>query len=398
MSPQEEDKLSETDVQDSFHSYLKSSLTQAKIEHLLEPEVLASAEADLMITGPALCLYFAALRSTTVPPSVPLPRKSKSAPPRHLSEANCPPAFLSFFRVWASTVHKIQGLDPSLQHDLARIICGLVPLIKPSDPSLSGIAADLRAVAIEISQRRTFQDRYASDLQAALDAGRGGSNLQVKASFVPPPMYDGAGPSSPSKKSATSRSYSPTLFSPVSPAIEFIRETLYAALADVLERMPTLRRTLKRDPPRAYFASTAFAILDVASTAVTPDGTIVGILGRELTLSECPDDLKPLMAELVSIGHSVRQMTEEDDLYAVQCLQEGEEPPEPRLERVKKMLEGGVGYDQTQLNDESETRSIEGRAVVFTNRVNALGLGILQVKTFRERQAEIFKILGVIGD
>ncbi|KAI6025725.1 hypothetical protein F5J12DRAFT_445782 [Pisolithus orientalis] len=398
MSPQEEEKLSETDVQDSFHSYLKSSLTQAKIEHLLEPEILASAEADLMITGPALCLYFAALRSTTIPPSVPLPRGSKSAPPRQFSEANCPPAFLSFFRVWASNVHRIQGLDPSFQHDLARIICGLDPLIKPTEPSLSGIAADLRAVAIEISQRRTFQDRYASDLQAALDAGGGSSSLKVKTSFVPPPVYDGPGSSSPSKKSAISRSHSPTLFSPESPAIEFIRETLYAALADVLERMPSLRRLLKRDPPRAYFASTAFAILDVASTAVTPDGTIVGILGRELTLQECPHELKPLMAELVSIGHSARQMTEEDDLFAAQCLQGGEELPESRLERVKKMLEGGVGYDQAQGDDESDRRSIEGRAVVFTNRINALGLGILQIKSFRERQAEVFKVLGVIGD
>ncbi|KAI5981197.1 OPT oligopeptide transporter protein-domain-containing protein [Pisolithus albus] len=126
MSPQEEDELSETDVQDSFHSYLKSSLTQAKIEHLLEPEILASAEADLMITG----------------------------------------------------------LDPSLQHDLARIICGFNPLIEPSDLPLSRIAADLRAVTIEILQRHTFQDRYVSDLQAALDAGRRGSNLQVKASLA----------------------------------------------------------------------------------------------------------------------------------------------------------------------------------------------------------------------
>ncbi|KAI5988190.1 hypothetical protein EDD15DRAFT_2371599 [Pisolithus albus] len=95
-------------------------------QHLLEPEILASAEADLMITG----------------------------------------------------------LDPSLQHDLARIICGFNPLIEPSDLPLSRIAADLRAVAIEILQRHTFQDRYVSDLQAALDAGRRGSNLQVKASLA----------------------------------------------------------------------------------------------------------------------------------------------------------------------------------------------------------------------
>ncbi|KAL4062938.1 hypothetical protein V8B97DRAFT_2089912 [Scleroderma yunnanense] len=394
------EKLSEQDVQDSFHSYLKSSLTQAKIEHLLEPQILASAEADLMITGPALCLYFAALRSTTIPPSVPLPRGTKSEPPRQLSENNCPPSFLSFFHVWASNVHKIQGLEPNLQHDLARIICGLAPLIQPSNPALSGIAADLRAVAIEISQRRSFQDRYAADLQAALDAGGGSSSLKVKASFVPPPIYDGPGLSSPTKKSPTSSTFprSSRLFNVDSPAIEFIRETLYAALADVLERMPSLRRLLKWDPPRAYFASVAFAILDVATTSVTSESSIIGILGRELTLAECPQELKPFMTELTSIGRTARQMTEEDDLQMAQCLQNGEEPPEPRLNRVRKMLEGGVGYDRSQGEDDSDRRrSVEGRAVVFTNRVNALGLGILQIKTFRERQAEVFNILGGIG-
>lgn len=44
-------QLSEQFIQDSFHSYLKSSLTQAKAERLLDADVLASAESDLMITG-----------------------------------------------------------------------------------------------------------------------------------------------------------------------------------------------------------------------------------------------------------------------------------------------------------------------------------------------------------
>lgn len=47
--------LSEKYVQDCFHSYLKSALTQAKAERLLDTEVLSSAEGDLMITG-ASCL------------------------------------------------------------------------------------------------------------------------------------------------------------------------------------------------------------------------------------------------------------------------------------------------------------------------------------------------------
>jgi DICT domain-containing protein len=44
-------KLDEEYVQNSFHTYLKSSLTQAKVERLIEDQVLASAEADLMISG-----------------------------------------------------------------------------------------------------------------------------------------------------------------------------------------------------------------------------------------------------------------------------------------------------------------------------------------------------------
>lgn len=43
--------LSEEYVQNCFHSYLKSALTQAKAERLLDTDVLSSAEGDLMITG-----------------------------------------------------------------------------------------------------------------------------------------------------------------------------------------------------------------------------------------------------------------------------------------------------------------------------------------------------------
>ena len=46
-----EPTLSEAYVQECFHSYLKSSLTHAKVEGLLDEDTLSSAEADLMITG-----------------------------------------------------------------------------------------------------------------------------------------------------------------------------------------------------------------------------------------------------------------------------------------------------------------------------------------------------------
>ena len=47
----EEGRLGEQYVQDAFHSFLKTSLAQAKAERLLDVKVLSSAEADLMITG-----------------------------------------------------------------------------------------------------------------------------------------------------------------------------------------------------------------------------------------------------------------------------------------------------------------------------------------------------------
>jgi hypothetical protein len=47
----EEGRLDEQYVQDAFHTFLKSSLAQAKAERLLDVKVLSSAEADLMIAG-----------------------------------------------------------------------------------------------------------------------------------------------------------------------------------------------------------------------------------------------------------------------------------------------------------------------------------------------------------
>ncbi|KAJ6497063.1 hypothetical protein C8R47DRAFT_1113697 [Mycena vitilis] len=428
-------QLSESYIQDAFHSYLKSSLTQAKAERLLDADILSSAEGDLMITGPALCLYFAALRCTTNPPSVPLPRHTKNSQPMELSYDNCPEAFVSFLRVWSNTVPAIQALAPEHQHDLARMICNLEPLITPLQPSLNGIAADLRAVAIEISQRRSFQDRYAGDLQAALDSGAIPSSPGSKrAAFVPPPSYDASpassAPSSP-RSSVDShlqaspqyanhdlppqspsylsppgsgmssgfppRTPSPKILAQNSPAIEFIRETLYASLADALDEQPSLRSLLKTDPGRAYFASVAFAILDVATTSMTADGAVIGVLGQNLTLAQCPPELRPFMSELAAIGRTARELQEEDDLTAMQCVQHGKPIPATRMDRVRLMLEQGVGYAQGRRDNEEGRRSVEGRAVSFTNRINALSLGMTRLKAFRERQADVFKVLSGIG-
>ncbi|KAH9847210.1 hypothetical protein C2E23DRAFT_742237 [Lenzites betulinus] len=455
-----EPSLSEEYIQECFHSYLKSSLAHAKVEGLLDPDTLSSAEADLMITGPALCLYFAALRSTTNPPSVPLPRRAKTGgalPPADLSLSNCPPAFRPFLLVWSQIVPQLQALTPEHQHDLARVICGLPALATPLNRRLNGLAADMRAVAIEISMRRTFQEKYADDLQAALDTGPSpGGGRRLKASFMPPPSYDdnasaGPAPVSPASSahsleplsppassrfthsrnsSRTSVSSPPTSPSPLppsahghgpptptilaeeTPGLEFIRETLYAALADVLERRPQLRRVLRHDPTRAYFAAVAFAILDVLPAPHPADEPVLhGVLGQTLALSECPAALRPFMAELCAIGAAAHAMEEEDSEIAVRALQAGEDvPPVPRLERVREIIEGGVGHAFNDGHDHSggggghasgEVRrrrtSTEGRAAAFANRVNALALAMTKLRAFRERQEMVFRVLTGVG-
>jgi hypothetical protein len=437
----DEGPLDEQYVQDAFHSYLKSSLAQAKAERLLDVEVLSSAEGDLMITGPALCLFFAALRCTTNPPSVPLPRTGsagKSSPRLTLSLANCPATFVPFMRLWSECVPAIQGLTPERQHDLARVICALTPLETPAPPPIvARLAADLRSIGIEISLRRSFQDRYASDLQAAIDVGepRGAPDLpRAKASFVPPPMYTPSPattlspmhldksrrspvsrttpsptpplpPRSPSGASTSaSDGRSPTIAAPTSPAIELIRETLYAALADVLASTPRLHAQLTRDPPRAYYGSVALAILAVGARSVAADsstsdadgGAVWLVRGRRLTVAECPAPLRPLMREFVAVGVEAARIEEEDTMAAIALVQEGREVPVLRLERARLLLECGVGYD-VQEGEESGRRSAEGRAVAFANRVNALALSMTRLPQFKERQAEVFRVLAAVG-
>ena len=304
-------------------------------------------------------------------------------------------------RLWSECVPAIQSLVPEHQHDLARVICGLTPLNQRSPPPVvARLAADLRSIAIEISQRRSFQDRYAGDLQAALDVGEPGAN---KASFVPPPIYTPSpthlSTSPVDKKPPPARTTpSPTIAGPTSPAIELIRETLYAALADVLARTPRLHAELKRDPPRAYFGSVALAILAVGARSVstgTPDSVWV-VRGRRLTIAECPEPLRPLMREFVAVGVEAARMEEEDTEAAIALAQIGRAVPAPRLERARMLLERGAGYDVREGDHMDGRRSTEGRAVAFANRVNALALRMTRLPQFKERQAEVFRVLAAV--
>ncbi|KDQ51456.1 hypothetical protein JAAARDRAFT_140199, partial [Jaapia argillacea MUCL 33604] len=326
------------------------------------------------------------------------------SPTHQLTESNCPQwqSFLPYLHIWAQHVTLIQSLTPKSQHDLTCAICSLPPLQQYGGNSdIPRIVSDLRAVAIEINQRRTFQVMYGNDLQAAIDAGQDISSpggRQVKTSFMPPPVYEPSPPlpTTSSSKPPLSRPPSPTILSSTSPTIELIRKTLYATLADILKHQPSLPLLLKSDPPRAYFASVSLTILNMSLNCIDPeDGSARGVLGQKLTLVECPTELKGFMMELGLIGQTVRQMEEEDSETVVHLLSVGAtEIPTPRLDRIRWMLEKGVGSSH---QSGSGRESPEGRTVAFVNRVNALALGLTRLKAFRERQGEVFKVLAGVG-
>jgi len=158
---------------------------------------------------------------------------------------------------------------------------------------------------------------------------------------------------------------------------------------------------MKSDPPRAYFAAVAFAILDVATTAVTPDGAIRAVMGQQLRLETCPQELKPFMTELVAIGSTVRETEAEDNADAIKIISRGGEPPEPRMERTKKVLENGIGSSRRRRDGVDggnlSRRSLQGRAVTISNRINALALGMTRLKAFRDRQSDVFSVLAGLG-
>ena len=130
---------------------------------------------------------------------------------------------------------------------------------------------------------------------------------------------------------------------------------------------------------------------------MTPEGAVVGVLGKPLTLADCPQELRPFMVELASIGRQAKEIEEEDDNVAMALALSGKDIPQSRMDRAKAMLEEGVGYAQGKRDEKTGRRSVEGRAVAFTNRINALSLGMTRLRAFRERQEDVFKVLAGIG-
>jgi hypothetical protein len=135
---------------------------------------------------------------------------------------------------------------------------------------------------------------------------------------------------------------------------------------------------------------------------MTSDGGVIGVLGQTLAISDCPKELQPFMRELAAIGKEAVDMEEEDTRNAMTYAQNGQDIPPPRLERVKKIFEEGIGHELESSGrrsideDRERRRSVEGRAVAFSNRINGLSLALTRLRAFRERQDDVFKVLSGI--
>ncbi|KAH8977924.1 hypothetical protein EDB86DRAFT_2763912, partial [Lactarius hatsudake] len=195
---------------------------------------------------------------------------------------------------------------------------------------------------------------------------------------------------------------SPTIAGPTSPAIELICKALYAALADVFASMPHFHEQLTHNPPHAYYSSVALPILAVSARSVATDGEDGGavwlVRGTRLTVGEFLEPLRLSMRGFIVVGVEAAPIEEEDTAVIV-LAQEGRAVPVLRIERAWLVLERGVGYDirEGEERDSGGRWSAEGPAIAFANRVNALALSMTRLPQFRERQAEVFRLLAAVG-
>lgn len=211
--------------------------------------------------------------------------------------------------------------------------------------------------------------------------------------------------------------------------------SLYAALADVFASSPSLGPLLKQDPPRAYFASVALAILDVArqegpSGKETIKVVNVGDPRQPYALGplDVPPQMRPIIQELILIGGVSslslllsarhRELTrnsplcfmadvaagfeEADTMTLAEKLGAGDEVPSnylSRLDRLHNELEHGLGWDarrnSTDLHNLEPTVQDSVRSLVF--RINALALRVTSLPSFQERANTAFQVLAALA-
>lgn len=214
--------------------------------------------------------------------------------------------------------------------------------------------------------------------------------------------YYGAGSSSsahnPSREGASTNGFhsspSPQSFEPPNADLVAIRETMYAAIADSLST-PALRQVMAKDEQRAYFSAVSLAILNVSMTlqSNTDSSNVVHMMSREIRLSVLPGAYKTCMATLAAIGREARKLSEEDDERAIAYVARGRPLPEPRVGRVRRLLERGVGYvgADGRVRGAGSGQGGTGRSREFSNKINQLALDMMKLPAFQEQMLQILK-------
>jgi hypothetical protein len=193
---------------------------------------------------------------------------------------------------------------------------------------------------------------------------------------------------------AAHSSRSPPSSEPPNADLVAIRETMYAAIADSLST-PTLRQVMTKDEQRAYFSAVSLAILNVSMTlqSNTDSLDVVHMMSREVRLSALPGAYKTCMATLAAIGREARKLSEEDDERAIAYVARGRPLPEPRVGRVRRLLERGVGYigADGRVRGAESGRGGTGRSREFSNKINQLALDMMRLPAFQEQMLRILK-------
>lgn len=416
-------KVSEGHVIEAFHVLARQSLSDARSDGLIDEAFVQEATAEeLQVVGPALTLLFAAWKTVSHPPCVEVPASSAN-PAFSLSISTCPSTLLPLFRRWQRCVPLVQKLSTEQAHDVARLLCDLEPQTSPVSTLMVKLAADLKALALQISQRRTFMERFTRDLEAALH--REMPTTQQQTCVVPatdtairseeiPLGLETAAPALPARYNDSNVAYiascrpQPESAHPNIPETQnedmiAVRETLYAVLADVLSQSSTLGRLLKEDPARGYFTAVALAVIEAAMNSLTPDGQRVQIvsLGRGRPTSfgvlDAPPAYRVFVRGIVGLGAVLKDLQEKDNARAIELATSGQEDNVSltRMEMLKAELEDGPP-DSDSVHD-SELQSLREAAELraVSNQVNRMALAVNSLPGFRDRVGVFAVLQGV---
>ncbi|KAG8782714.1 hypothetical protein FRC15_006471 [Serendipita sp. 397] len=266
------------------------------------------------------------------------------------------------------------------------VIFDLHSIQVPSETPSFVIPSDSPAPPLEYDLRAA-RHRYAmssSSTRSYNGAGPSGSRPRTPSPPTLPPLKEVPRPSEK------------PVISPRAPAVDdeenldlvAIRETMYSSMSDALASQ-VLRPVIDKDAKRAYYSAVCLAILNVGMT-VQPESNdtpnLISMMEREIRLSDLPGPYKTCFTQLAAIGREARKLREDDDERAIAYVARGKPLPEPRIGRVQKLLERGVGYvgPDGRIRGTSNSSGGTGRSREFTSKITALALEIMKLSAFRE--------------